>query len=193
MTKILLTLAGLALLLPAVATGQKPTPTPKPKATPTPQQVQRATVAAYVRMEKAQRSALLAQRRALAAQEARIAKARRAALPKGKQPLLIVARPPVTHAKPTPPPKPTPAPSSAPTTTKTTKFTGVITAVDLAKNTVTVKRESTERTFSFLTTVSLNFYSGEGNGLKSLTVGTTLDITSADGKTADVIVVHDQP
>ena len=143
-------------------------------------------------MEKAQRTALLAQQRARASQQAHAAKVRRDAQAKPKQPLRFIARPPVSHAKPTPTLKLTPIPTPAPAA-KPTKFTGVITAVDLDKFTVTVAREGTERTFTFAPTVSLNFYSGEGNGLKSLTVGITIEIISADGKNADVIVVHDQP
>ncbi|MBB6052337.1 hypothetical protein [Armatimonas rosea] len=187
MIKKLFTLAAVVLLLPILGAAQKPTPKPKTKPTPTPQQVQKAQLAALIRLEKAQRSALLAQQRARVAQQARLVKARQA---QGRvnPPLRIVARPPAPTPRPTVS-KPTPTPAPA----RSTKFTGVITAVDLDRLTVTLGLAGGERTFSFTPTVSLNFYSGEGNGLKSLTKGTTIDITSADGKNADVLVVHDLP
>lgn len=183
MNKIILILVGLALVLP----GALAQPKPKPKPTPDPKQLQKAQLTALLRLQQAQRSALLAQARALKAQQARLTKSRQAQAkaahsPKSPRPpqAIVAARLPA----PTPKPTPTPAPSPP-------KFTGVITAIDLEKNTVTVQRENVEITYTFLPTVSLNFYSGDGHGLKSLTKGTTIEVTSADGKRADMIVVHD--
>jgi Cu/Ag efflux protein CusF len=115
------------------------------------------------------------------ATRARLRKARAvpAKPPRSPAALVVPARPPA--------PKPTPAPALA----AVSRFSGVITAIDLEKNTVTVKQGDIERVFSFLPTVALNFHSGEDKGLASLTKGTQIEITLAEGSRARVIVVHD--
>lgn len=148
----------------------------------TPQvQGQKAQAAYLRRLQQAQRNALLAQTRALKAQQARARKAV-AHPPKRRttssRPQTVIVQQVIVQAPTRSTAIPTPLSS------------GIVTALDLNAQTVTVKRENVETTYRVLVNTPILIDTVGGKELKDLTKDMTVDVTSADGKTADMLVAH---
>lgn len=148
----------------------------------TPQVQGQKEQAAYLRrLQQAQRKALLAQSRALKAQQAR---ARKAAAPHPtrrvapSRPPTVIVQQVIVQA----PTRSTAIPAPLPP--------GIVTALDLNAQTVTVKRENVETTYKVLVNTPIRIDTLGGKELKDLAVDMTVEVTSADGKTADTLVAH---
>jgi len=150
----------------------------------TPQvQGQKAQAAYLRRLQQAQRKALLAQSRALKAQQAR---ARKAAAPHPTH-RTAPSRPPTVIVQQVIVQAPTRSTSTA---IPTALPPGIVTAVDLGAQTVTVKRENVETTYKVLVNTPIRIDTVGGKTLQDLAKDMTLDVTSIDGKTADTLVAH---